>query len=299
MEKSAYNSSIEDNNSYDIYEAHNPNPSGYTSNGYQNPLMHKPQPTQTSFVSKPQNEYTTPGTAFGLAYKNEGFRDNSTFPSATNSTFPSRAESVRESEEQPIIHSPNDAQEDTYTTSDYYNTDTLPLHSTLGISDSTLDLKRELDDNRYYESEKPQLNFLQELKAKIPQTPHIQEELQMQPTAYMNLPTPPDPPRPKPPTTEADFQPNIPPSYSPDYNTVGLAASTDPYQQERSRSADILETDLNKAATTPKRMPKARAKSEALLETNFDYFEPDEPEVPSQPLTESSRSKSQPLETAM
>lgn len=46
--------------------------------------------------------------------------------------------------------------------------------------------------------------------------------------------------------------------------------------------------------------PKIRSKSEALLETNFDYFEPEDAQVSSNhPITQSNRSHSQPLETAM
>lgn len=293
MEKSTFNSSIEDNQSYDIFEAHNPNPAGYstysaTTNGFQNPMT---KPPQQSFP-KPQNDYVTPST-FGLAYRNEGFRDNSTFASTANSTFPSRAESVHDnivSEEIPIIHSQHDAQDDTYA-SDYYNTDTLPLHSALGKSDSTLDLKRELDENnRYYEQDTSQMNFLQELKSKMPQT--SKEELDMVPSSYSALPTPPDPPHSG---SRVDYLPNIPPNYSPDYNTVGLEAPE--MFQERPKSADVLGTGSS-SNDTSKRLPKSRAKSEALLETNFDYFEPEGDNLP-QPLSEGNRSKSQPLETAM
>lgn len=277
MEKSTFNSSIDDNQSYDIFEAHNPNPNYPT---YATTQAYK-QPT------KPQNQvqYTMPGT-FGLAYKNEGFRDNSTFASRSNSAFQSRAESVVDamptSEETPIIHSSLEAHDDAYTTSDYYNADTLPLHGTK--SDSTLNLKKELDEtnNKYDYSYQPS-SFLQELKSKIPKTDSEHDE-----TSYMNLPTPPEPPR--------NDKPQTSYYYAPDYNTVGIGIE-DPYD-DRS-SANILETNLDRA--TPARpMPKSRSKSEALLETNFDYDETEERnDVFEQPLTERNRSKSQPLETAM
>lgn len=44
-------------------------------------------------------------------------------------------------------------------------------------------------------------------------------------------------------------------------------------------------------------MSKSRSKSEALLETNFDIDENEE--NGNNPITEASRSKSQPLETSM
>lgn len=316
MEKSTFNSSIEDNQSYDVFEAHNLNPSGYSTysastvnnpvHEYTNPL---PKPTQ-NYPAKPQNQYSTPGS-FGLAYKNEGFRDNSTFTSKNNSAFQSRAESVQDgaaaNEETPIIHSSLDAQDDTYTTSDYYNTDTLPLHSAMGKSDSTLDLKRDLDDDgaKYdvpYGYEPQKMNFLQELKSKMP---HNEDSILDQ-TSYMDLPTPPDPPRGEQRNYrqnggQTSYQngaqtsyPNYNPTFNPDYNTVGLSNGS-PYL-DRPQSS-VLETNLD-SMTPVKSMPKSRSKSEALLETNFDCDEPEEQGF-GLPLTESSRSKSQPLETAM
>lgn len=229
IEKSTFNSSIEDNQSYDVFEAHNPHPTYSTyTHEYTNPMK-----------TKPQNQYTTP-TTFALAYKNEGFRDNSTFTSKNNSAFQSRSESIQDgvlNEETPIIHSSLE-QDDTYTASDYYNTDTLPLNSSLAQSDATLDTPKNM--------------FLEELKSKLPQE------------GYPNLPTPPEPPKP--------VVRQIYPNYNPDFNTVGVGEEA--------------------------QMPKSRSKSEALLETNFDY-EDEANEVFSPPLTEGSRSKSQPLETAM
>lgn len=87
MEKSAYSSSIDDTQSYDVYESHNPNPSSFsfspTIEYHRSPMKY-------------ENQYAKP-TTFDLAYKNEGFRDNSTF--ATNS----RAESVQAEDETPIM----------------------------------------------------------------------------------------------------------------------------------------------------------------------------------------------------
>ncbi|XP_017774038.1 PREDICTED: protein bark beetle isoform X2 [Nicrophorus vespilloides] len=186
MEKSTYNSSIEDTQSYDMYEPQNPNPnSSFSCNTTIE--YHKPQYAQPNF---------------NLAYKNEGFKDNSTF--ASNS----RAASVQEttiSDDTPIVHSES---AETYPANDYYHTDTLPLNRP--------------NENNYTP------NFLDELKSKMP----VQE------TSFEQFPEP-------------------------------------------TRSKPVID----------------RSKSEALLETNFDY-DPEEP-VLNQPIREFSRSKSQPLETAM
>lgn len=290
MEKSAYNSSIDDTQSYDIYEAHNPNPSGFAYN----PTIeyHKsPSKFDTQFSTQNSNP------AYDLAFKNEGFRDNSTF--ASNSNYQSRAESIQDTaitDQTPIMHSESSANT-SYPPSEYYNTDTLPLNATLGKSDSTLELKREITENNGYGGKydgpayvqhKP--TFLAELKNKLPQNGVAPKQ-----PAYnlMDLPTPPDPPRIQDgkiqasPMTYADKLENI--NYSPDYNIVALE-----HPKERPQSANLLETDFDQAVQR-KPVPKSRSKSEALLETNFDYFEP---EV-SAPISESARSRSQPLETAM
>lgn len=255
MEKSTYTSSIEDNQSYDIYEAHNPNPSGFAYNQY-----HK---SPSKFDSQ---KYNLPTSTYDLAFKNEGFRDNSTF--ASNS----RAESTV-NEEVPIIQSET-ATNSSYPPSEYYNTDTLPL------SDSSTFLKQ---DSNGYAFNKPDNQFLAELKSRVPQTDY---------SNIMDLPAPPDPPQnlSYSPTYSEKLE-NI--NYSPDYNIVALE-----HPKERPRSANILETDLEEPIIT-KPVPKARSKSEALLETNFDYAEPQTSPVFSHPLSETARSRSQPLETAM
>lgn len=92
MDKSQLNSSLEDTQSYDIYEAHNPSAAEAINHG------------------------------FDLSYRNQGFRDNSTFASRDNSTWQS--------------------------TEDYiHNSSTLPLNASLNaLTDSTLDgLKSDRD----------------------------------------------------------------------------------------------------------------------------------------------------------
>ncbi|XP_063235879.1 protein bark beetle isoform X2 [Bacillus rossius redtenbacheri] len=67
MDKSQFNSSVEDNRSYDIYEAHNPNASAATFN------------FASDLTPTPSSEAASPG--FNLAYRNAGFRDTSTLAS--------------------------------------------------------------------------------------------------------------------------------------------------------------------------------------------------------------------------
>ena len=243
MEKSTFTSTIDDNQSYDIYEAHNPRIPVFTYN----------QP----YRQEPANTYAQP-----LAYKNEGFKDNSTF--ASNSNYQSRAESVQEasieSEETPIIHSTKD-NSTSYPPSDYYNMDTLPLSSGTSDSDSTVHTKQKFpEDEKHYASR----NLLQELNSKLP--------------VIEDSPSP----------DISDTHPHYARSTSyPYYNT-------EPPNGLFDDRPNMMETNFDE----PEPKPKTRSKSEALLETNFDYFEPSEP-VYNHPLTESSRSKSQPLETAM
>ncbi|KAB0799954.1 hypothetical protein PPYR_07834 [Photinus pyralis] len=242
MEKSTCNSSIEDNQSYDIYETHNP-------------------PAPPELVYNPTIEFHKSPTRYGtqtptsgeyLAFKNEGFRDNSTFGSANTSNHQSRADSV-----QLISDDTPESQDDSkYMPYDYYNTDTLPLGGKMDLkkSDSTLDS----DYKEYgsaYAPNKPNMSFLKELKSKVPNTNGY--------VTKRDLPPPPDPPS----SDEA-----------PVYNTHGVAKTTD---------ENILK-------------PRAeKSKSEIFLETNFDYVEGEEEPFMSPSISESRRSQSQPLETAM
>lgn len=278
MEKSTYNSSIEDNQSYDIYEAHNPNPSAFTYN-----------PTIEYHKSPKFDNNVNPRHSYDLAFRNEGFRDNSTF--ASNSNYQSRAESVQDSavtDQTPIINSESTTNT-SYPPSEYYNTDTLPLNSTLGQSDSTLEMKKGISvSNGSYGYSKPNPRFVEELKTRT--APPRQPAYNL-----MDLPTPPDPPRSqessKASPTYSEKLENI--NYSPDFNTVALE-----HPKERPHSTNVLETDFDEVPGQ-RPMPKARSKSAALLETNFDYYEPESSPVLHHPISEASRSRSQPLETAM
>ena len=97
--------------------------------------------------------------------------------------------------------------------------------------------------------------------------------------------------------------------------STGTIGSKQDYQREneyqeyyeRPKSSNtILETNFDvKSPTLPAAPPPTRSKSETLLETNFDYMLPSQDVKYSAPIGDvfasapASRSKSQPLETAM
>lgn len=159
MEKSQFNSSVEDNQSFDIYEAHNPNPNIM-------PLKH------SSFMKKPASpEYSVPQNTNNLAFRNEGYRDNS----GPGSEAPSINTAM--TEEIPILHHPggirSPQEDDTLspTSDQYFNSDTLPLRN-LDYSDDNL--RRQMEKGPYgtpnYSSQ-PKLSFLTELRSKMPEQP--------------------------------------------------------------------------------------------------------------------------------
>lgn len=167
MEKSQFNSSIEDNQSFDIYEAHNPNPNVM-------PLKH------SSFIKKPASpEYSVPQNTNkynNLSFRNDGYRDNS----GPGSEAPSINTVM--TEEIPILHHPGGIRppqdDDTLSpTSDpYFNSDTLPLRN-LEHSDDNLNRQLEKDGKLYgpygtpnYGTQ-PKLSFLMELRSKMPEQP--------------------------------------------------------------------------------------------------------------------------------
>ncbi|XP_011303311.1 uncharacterized protein bark isoform X1 [Fopius arisanus] len=220
MDKSQLNSSMEDNQSYDVYEAHNPRYSPSTSD------------------FKGAQKYAVPHVetpVFDLAYRNEGFRNHSTFTSRNNSNWPSVANSELAPGDSPTdpIDEPN------------YNASTLPLNASLAMTDSITELKRDIETAPYSPVE----------------------------FTYDGAQTPGSEPVPE------YFSPPLPPQPF--------------YYQERPRSGTLLETNLDTGEEKP-----LRSKSEALLETNFDVFLPNEPTELTQ-LSAEARSKSQPLETAM
>lgn len=241
MEKSVYNSSIEDDQSYNTYETHNPT----TAFAYNSPVEYHKSP------SRFENQYAKPTGTFDLAFKNAGFKDTSTF--ASNSNYQSQAGSTHDeasiNDETPIIqpYASNKIVSTQYPPSEYYNTDTLPLRDNSEANEPSYDSS--------YARDRP-IGLMQELKSRLPKGDK-----------------PPTPPRKYSPTYSDQLAEM---TYSPDFNTVGLAH---PH-------------------SFPELKPKVRAKSEVILETNFDYTPEDEDVFP-QPIGGSGRWKSQPLETAM
>lgn len=333
MEKSVISES-----SYDLYDTKNQTastmatasnldtPSTPTTPGYNDMLNAKyqeyaaaktsPKKTQPA-TSNDSKVYGLPdfhpnSQGFELAYRNEGFRDNSTYGANT------RANSISNylNEDTPIIHQVDADPSDT--NSDYYgNSSTLPM--------------RHRGD---------QLSFLSELKHKLPEyeklpTPHQQAHSSF-------LPAPPDPPYQLPSTSfnrGYSKQVNSPSPIKPEYQQPEIRRPPPPYmsparstpppplpltdpRRPESYFAAMRSARHSKPPSPPpsppvqasSRRPKAvyeaadtphlgddrratysRSKSEALLETNFDDEDASQPT----PLTSDSRSYSQPLETAM
>lgn len=259
--------------------------------------------------------------AFELSYRNEGFRDNSTYGGGT------RANSISTSvaEDTPIIHHTDAEAEEVG--SDYYgNASTLPLRTDTAGSSSVGVGRRG----------QPGLAFLSELKQNLPEYQRSSHSSFMQPTQrssgdslpfdqkldQFNYSTESSLYRPAPAVpqqvTPADMR--RPDSY---YTAVRSSkAPTSHYRTPRplaqppaaptttssttpthaSRPKTVYQTAAQEATPTsaqPARTsvnPYHRSKSEALLETDFDS---EAGEGGLQPLNANARSHSQPLETAM
>ncbi|XP_072938867.1 protein bark beetle isoform X2 [Epargyreus clarus] len=278
MEKSQFNSSIDDTQSFDIYEAHNPNNIIQLKHSTFNKKPGSPEYSVPQNTTRPQN----------LAFRNEGYRDNSGQASGAPSM------NTVTTEELPIIHHPGGLQsqdDDTLSPpseSQYFTSDTLPLRSADRFDDP-IALKRELErEGKIYGpygtptfgGPQPKLSFLMELRSKMPDQPQagavpattFGQRNDPDPQQYYEdtLPSPPHPPGYK-----YDHSPETIPSY-------------DSSPQDSSREyEDYPLPDFH-----------GRSKSEALLETNFD-FEATELSPTRAPLPELNRSHSQPLETAM
>ncbi|XP_034826785.1 protein bark beetle isoform X2 [Maniola hyperantus] len=259
MEKSQFNSSIEDNHSFDIYEAHNPN----------NVIQLK----HSTFNKKPASpEYSVPqNTKYDLAYKNEGYRENSGASAAPSMNTVA-------TEELPIIHHPggltSPQDDDTLSpTSDsqYFTSDTLPLRG-IDKSEEPMFFRQDLErEGKMFgpygapnHGGQPRLSFLMELRQRMPEQP--------QPGA---MPT----------TTFGQRKLEDEPQYYDDRLPSPLQTPDYPYDSSPHSSPDLsYPSDFH-----------ARSRSEALLETNFDF----EDSQMNPQLSEDSRSHSQPLETAM
>ncbi|KAH8259932.1 hypothetical protein KR038_005318 [Drosophila bunnanda] len=256
--------------------------------------------------------------AFELSYRNEGFRDNSTYGGGT------RANSVSTSvaEDTPIIHHTD--QEGDEGGSDYYgNASTLPLRTEIGGGGSSQGGGRR---------GQPGLAFLSELKQNLPEyqrsshssfmpqrssgesLPFDQKLDQFNYSTESSLyrPAPAVPPSSQN-VTPADMR--RPDSY---YTAVRSSkAPASHYRTPRplaqppaappptqthsssSRPRTVYQTASGESSptiTSPLANPYHRSKSEALLETDFDG---DGGTSGLQPLQTNGRSHSQPLETAM
>ncbi|XP_071445359.1 protein bark beetle [Hetaerina americana] len=267
MDKSQFNSSIEDNQSYDIYEAHNPNALPYGYSQFDRPVSGVPPTPSTT---------TSIGPSFDLAYRNEGFRDNSTFasrelpqiPSAGSTLVPLDPDHIRRPvmapppppppPPPPLVAVGNESP------GSNFNSSTLPLDYSL-MSDSTLDMKH--DDPTVDDDEDRELQYEDEGNVPYGSTAG---------TLPMN--------------SHIDYFYGMPPQN--DGGHAGALLETD-LDQPRPVSQFVPGDLYNEAASHP-----SRSKSEALLETNFDYI-PTPSEYGHEHFPLSSRSKSQPLETAM
>ncbi|XP_076766657.1 C-type lectin domain-containing protein bark beetle [Xylocopa sonorina] len=129
MDKSQLNSSMEDNQSYDVYETHNPRYSPSTSD-FKNTAQRYP----------PQNG---DNPVFDLTYRNEGFKNHSTFTSRSTSNWPIESTAETTTDEIQAVDATNES-------SYLNNTSTLPLNSSLGLTDSISELKRDIEASASY-----------------------------------------------------------------------------------------------------------------------------------------------------
>ncbi|GLH02202.1 LOW QUALITY PROTEIN: Protein bark beetle [Gryllus bimaculatus] len=231
MDKSQFNSSVEDTHSYDIYEAHNPNTSARTFN----------------YTSEFPGATEAVNPSFDLAYKNEGFRDHSAYTSRDN--WHSTTGSEYDDESPGTID---------------YNSSTLPLDASFAATDSTLEMKQGIDYDNQQAGFKPRADGGLLRSAYPPPPPPADEE------TYPLAPSPP---------SNYHFEPSR-------TNLLDTSLDNEPL---RPQSHMLLETNLDDDPPPP----PSRSKSEALLETNLDLY------GPTHQVSNFSRSKSQPLETAM
>lgn len=222
MDKSQFNSSVEDNHSYDIYEAHNPNAAARNFTDF-----------SSTFPTKSTSEALNP--SFDLAYRNEGFKDTSTFSSSRDNWQPSTNVSEYN-------------YDDNTAGPDYiHNSSTLPLDASLAMTDFTFNVKQGSD----YSS---------------------QAAYQRQDSSYSE---PPEPPLPFDDSFQPEgeyplLQPQPSAQYPLDYDlgrTSLLETDIDSESVERPKSEVLLETNLDDELPVP-----VRSKSEVLLETNLDDY---------------------------
>lgn len=121
---------MEDNQSYDVYEAHNPRYSPSTSDF---------NSTAQKFAAAQSGD----NPVFDLTYRNEGFRNHSTFTSRSTNDWPVETTTETTADETPAVNA-------THESSYLNNTSTLPLHSSLALTDSISELKRDIEESASY-----------------------------------------------------------------------------------------------------------------------------------------------------
>lgn len=282
-----------------------------TANGTADFMQHSgDSPPRTKVYGLPDYSSHGGSTAFELAFRNEGFRDNSTTYSGVT-----RNNSINTAinEDTPIIHHQGDNDENG---PDFYgNSSTLPM--------------RIKGDN---------LSFLNELKNRLPEYEPLPSN-----GHSSFLPAPPEPPstnasqlsastlpydqkidrlnfsspheyqqpsiqvrRPEPSTPSIDAREiRRPDSYMravKKYATPGRERESiippprvDSNGSRRPKTVYEASAEQEQQRAAPQRSNYARSRSEALLETNFDEALPPMTDM----LSSDSRSYSQPLETAM
>ncbi|XP_055855042.1 protein bark beetle isoform X1 [Episyrphus balteatus] len=236
---------------------------------------------------------------FELSYRNEGYRDNSTFASTRNNSI-----NASSTEDTPIIHL-TDTPDIDDVGSDYYgNASTLPLRTHNENLAFLNELKHTLPEYKPGEKEQSHSSFL----------PYSSNQSQSSTLPYeekidnFNF-TPVDDNKPR-----KDFQDLVrenvhhenpadirrPDSY---YTAVRSSKAPPQFTQpslHSPREANKRPKTVYQTADQDHQPPRSssymRSKSEALLETNFDEEGSSSPMNPLQP---DSRSYSQPLETAM
>ena len=332
MDKSALSSET----SYDLYD-----PKHQMANGGAQSELTPTTPTTTTtgyndFLNAKYNEYTTqnqmkppplskknlPDTkvyglpeynpaGFELAFRNEGFRDNSTYGGGT------RTNSISNyiNEESPIIHQ-TDPDDDN---SDYYgNSSTLPMRAKVENLSFLSELKHKLPDyeklgdnhkhsghssflptpptppyeirsnNNSFTPTSSRSGYVKQTNSPSPTKNEYQQPEIRRPIGVHKLPPPVISPSPS-----SDFR--RPSSYYTAMKTVRDSKHPAPPPSPPPPAPSVVHRP--KAvyeASGDDRPSYSRSKSEALLETNFD-----EETSPPNPLTSDSRSHSQPLETAM
>jgi hypothetical protein len=312
---SEYASQLKSNMGY--HEAVNPKFNGGPSDEYvQQGQSNGDSPTRTKVYGLPEYTSQAGSSVFELAFRNEGYRDNSTtYSNATRNN----SISTNLNDDTPIIHHQTD---DEYGSDYYGNSSTLPI--------------RARPEN---------LSFLNELKHRLPEYEPLPK-----PTGHSSFRQPPSPPQP--PTPEISmvststmpfdqridrirFTPHEEEKHTYQQPSIQVRRPNNfitplqPIDMKRPESYmravkkyAVPDTGLNRESILPpptaenmNRRPKtvyessgeqqvtppppvrssyARSKSEALLETNFD----DDMPTPTM-LSPDNRSYSQPLETAM